>query len=73
MAENPAEPKEAKAPHLENHSYTTIIANRDDQLYYRPNCPSYRQIAQENSVEFESETEAEAAGYHLRGNVLNKR
>lgn len=49
-------------------TYTVIIGNRDNGLYHRPHCPGYGQIALENRVEFASETEAAAAGYHLAWN-----
>lgn len=48
--------------------HTGIVGNHDSQLYHRPECPSYEQIAPQNRVEFASEVEAEAAGYRLAGN-----
>ena len=47
---------------------TAIIGNRDSHLYYRPHCPGYGQMAQEIRIEFASERDAEAAGYHRAWN-----
>ncbi len=47
---------------------TVIIGNRHNHLYHRPSCLGYGQIDQDTRVEFKTETEAEAAGYHLAWN-----
>lgn len=66
-SKNPSPPI-VDAKDSENHADTGIIGNQDSHLYHRPDCPSYGQIAEENRVAFASETEAQAAGYHLAGN-----
>lgn len=48
--------------------YAAIIGNRDSHLYHLPGCPSYGQIADENRVDFASESDARAAGYRLASN-----
>lgn len=45
-----------------------IIGNRKSHVYHRPDCPSYTATKPENRVMFNSEAEAEAAGYHRAGN-----
>ena len=45
-----------------------IIGNRKSHIYHRPDCPNYSQIAPHNRVTFNSEAEAEAAGYRLARN-----
>lgn len=46
-----------------------IIGNRNSHVYHLPQgCPSYSQVAQKNRVPFNSESEAQAAGYRKAGN-----
>jgi micrococcal nuclease len=45
-----------------------IIGNRKSHIYHRPDCPNYSQIALKNRVPFNSESEAQQAGYHVAGN-----
>ena len=46
-----------------------IIANRNSNVYHLPQrCPSYSRVAQQNQVEFQSETDAQAAGFRKAGN-----
>lgn len=45
-----------------------IIGNRNSYVYHRPDCPSYTATAPKNRVMFNSEAEAEAAGFHRAGN-----
>jgi micrococcal nuclease len=45
-----------------------IIGNRHSQVYHRPDCPSYTATAPKNRMLFNSEAEAEAAGYRRAGN-----
>ncbi len=48
--------------------HTVIIGNRHNHLYHRPSCLGYGQIDQDTRVEFKTETEAKAAGYHRAWN-----
>lgn len=45
-----------------------VRGNRTSMTYHRPDCPSYGAIAAKNRVEFDSETAALAAHYHIAGN-----
>ena len=45
-----------------------IIGNRNSQVYHRPDCPNYTSTAAKNRVLFNSESEAEATGYHRARN-----
>lgn len=45
-----------------------IIGNRNSHVYHRPDCPSYTATAPKNRVTFNSEEEAEGAGYRRAGN-----
>ncbi|WP_286913446.1 MULTISPECIES: endonuclease [unclassified Pseudomonas] len=46
-----------------------IIGNRNSHLYHLANgCPGYSQVAQKNQVAFDSEAQAQAAGYRKAGN-----
>ena len=45
-----------------------IIGNRHSQVYHRPDCPNYTATAPKNRVMFNSEAEAEAAGFHRARN-----
>lgn len=46
-----------------------IIGNRNSLLYHLANgCPGYSQVAQKNQVAFDSEAQAQAAGYRKAGN-----
>jgi len=44
----------------------SIIDNPRSQIYHRPDCPNFSQVAPHNPVEFNSA--AEAAGYRVVGN-----
>lgn len=47
----------------------SIIGNRNSNIYHLPwDCPSYNQVAAKNRVLFNSEAEAQAAGYRKAGN-----
>jgi endonuclease YncB( thermonuclease family) len=46
----------------------TIIGNKSNQKYHRPDCPGYRDMAERNRVFFKTVEEAEAAGYKRAGN-----
>jgi endonuclease YncB( thermonuclease family)/methylphosphotriester-DNA--protein-cysteine methyltransferase len=50
----------------------TIIGNKGNQKYHRPDCPGYRDMAERNRVFFKSVEEAEAAGYKRAGNCPAK-
>ncbi|WP_426110939.1 endonuclease [Pseudomonas sp. DSP3-2-2] len=46
-----------------------IIGNRNSRVYHLPHgCPSYANVAAKNQMSFESESEAQAAGYRRAGN-----
>ena len=46
-----------------------VRGNRSSHVYHRPQgCPSYNRFSAQNRVEFASEAEAKAQGYHLAGN-----
>lgn len=47
---------------------TQIIGNRRSLHYHRPDCPGYTATKPKNRRMFNSEAEAEAAGYHRAGN-----
>jgi endonuclease YncB( thermonuclease family)/methylphosphotriester-DNA--protein-cysteine methyltransferase len=46
----------------------TIIGNKTNKKYHRPDCPGYRDMAERNRVFFKSVSEAEAAGFKRAGN-----
>jgi endonuclease YncB( thermonuclease family)/methylphosphotriester-DNA--protein-cysteine methyltransferase len=46
----------------------TIIGNKNNKNYHRPDCPGYRSMAENNRVFFKSVEEAEAAGFKRAGN-----
>ena len=47
----------------------TIIGNRNSQVYHLSiGCPSYDQVSAKNQITFDSESTAQAAGYHKAGN-----
>lgn len=45
-----------------------IIGNKKSHVYHRPDCPSYTATAPKNRRVFNTEVEAEKAGYKLAGN-----
>ncbi|MHC9064021.1 sunset domain-containing protein [Nitrospira sp. CMX1] len=45
-----------------------IIGNQQSRVYHRPDCPGYTATKPKNRRMFNSETEAQAAGYQLAGN-----
>jgi len=46
-----------------------IIGNRNSHVYHLPHgCPSYAKVAAKNQMSFESESQAQAAGYRRAGN-----
>ncbi|GAB7528272.1 hypothetical protein PS3A_06800 [Pseudomonas sp. 3A(2025)] len=47
----------------------SIIGNRTSQIYHLPSgCPSYDKVSAKNQIAFESESQAQAAGYRKAGN-----
>ena len=47
----------------------SVIGNKNSRLYHlSAGCPGYRQVAAKNSVPFETESDAIAAGYRKAGN-----
>lgn len=46
----------------------TIIGNKNNKNYHRPDCPGYRAMAESSRVFFKSVEEAEAAGFKRAGN-----
>ncbi|TWI46840.1 deoxyribonuclease-1 [Pseudomonas duriflava] len=50
-------------------SSVTIIGNKNSHIYHLPQgCPSYTKVSAKNQVSFNSEAEAQAAGYRKAGN-----
>jgi deoxyribonuclease-1 len=46
-----------------------IIGNRNSRVYHLPDgCPSYDRVAERNQVHFESEEQAQRAGFSKAGN-----
>lgn len=46
-----------------------ILGNRNSKVYHRAQgCPSYGQVSERNRVAFDTEAQAQAAGYRLAGN-----
>ena len=45
-----------------------VIGNRRSRIYHRPDCPSYTATVPKNRMMFNSEAEAEAAGFHRAEN-----
>jgi endonuclease YncB( thermonuclease family)/methylphosphotriester-DNA--protein-cysteine methyltransferase len=46
----------------------TIVGNKTNKKYHRPDCPGYRDMAERNRVFFKTVSEAEAAGFQRAGN-----
>lgn len=47
----------------------SIIGNRKSQIYHLSmGCPGYGQVSAKNQITFDSESEAQAAGYRKAGN-----
>lgn len=46
----------------------TIIGNKNNKNYHRPDCPGYRSMAENSRVFFKTVEEAEAAGFKRAGN-----
>lgn len=52
-----------------NASQGAVLGNRNSQVYHLASgCPGYSQVSAKNQVAFESETQAQAAGYRKAGN-----
>ena len=62
--------KTAKAPGVTPPATATgqIIGNRNSKIYHLPNCPDYSKVSERNRVRFETEAEAQAAGYRKARN-----
>lgn len=45
-----------------------IIGNRNSKIYHLPNCPDFSKVSEKNRVPFETEAEAQAAGYRKARN-----
>ena len=59
----------AAAPQQAEEDTAPVIGNRNSKVYHLPiGCPSYSQVSEKNRVSFDSEAEAEAAGYRRAGN-----
>ena len=56
-----SESEEKSAP---DRTPMVIIGNRHSRVYHRPDCHNYTATAPKNRVMFNTEAEAEAAGYH---------
>jgi methylphosphotriester-DNA--protein-cysteine methyltransferase len=44
------------------------IGNRNSKIYHMPNCPDFNKVSEKNRVRFETEAEAQAAGYRKARN-----
>jgi micrococcal nuclease len=49
-------------------SRSVVIGNRRSRVYHRADCPGYQAVSPQNRIPFDSEREAQAAGYRLAGN-----
>lgn len=47
-----------------------VHGNKNSKIYHLPSCPSYKRISQKNIVEFDSEKDAEVAGYRKAKNCM---
>jgi Metal binding domain of Ada len=45
-----------------------IVGNRISKIYHLPHCPGYSKVSERNRVPFETEAEAQAAGYRKAKN-----
>ncbi len=45
-----------------------IVASKNGTAYYLPGCNGASRIMDKNKIYFQTETEAESAGYHIAGN-----
>ena len=45
-----------------------IVGNRNSKIYHLPNCPDYSKVSERNRVPFNTEAEAQAAGYRKARN-----
>src|SRR5262245_8550235 len=45
-----------------------VIGHRNSKIYHLPNCPDYSKVSERNCVPFDSEAEAQAAGYRKAKN-----
>lgn len=64
-----AAPAKATQAAVTTASSGAIIANKNSKIYHLPEgCPSYSQVSAKNQVNFESESQAQAAGYKKAGN-----
>jgi hypothetical protein len=45
-----------------------IIGDRNIKIYHLPNCPDYSKVSEKNRVPFNTEAEAQAAGYRKARN-----
>ncbi|WP_244294500.1 MULTISPECIES: endonuclease [Pseudomonas] len=67
----PARNQKAAQPATTSSSVSseTIIGNKNSHIYHQPQgCPSYTKVSAKNQVPFNSEAEAQAAGYRKAGN-----
>jgi micrococcal nuclease len=65
--------KTAKAPgekpaHLAHIVGPSVVGNRNSKIYHLPNCPDYSKVSARNQILFETEGEAQAAGYRKAKN-----
>ena len=67
----PARNQKAAQPDTTGSSVSSeiIIGNKNSHIYHLPQgCPSYTKVSAKNQVPFNSEAEAQAAGYRKAGN-----
>jgi endonuclease YncB( thermonuclease family) len=65
--------KTAKAPgekptHMALIVGPSVVGNRNSKIYHLPNCPDYSKVSARNQILFETEGEAQAAGYRKARN-----
>lgn len=48
-----------------------VLGNRNSRVFHRPGCPGYRRVSPTNRVYFDSESDAEAAGFRLADSCKN--
>jgi hypothetical protein len=62
-------PEQSTAPaQPTNQASGKIIGNRNSNIYHRADCPDFNKVSEKNRVYFETEAEAERAGYRKARN-----
>ena len=55
-------------PNEHHDSQLSILGNKRSHIYHRADCPNYSGISPKNQLVFDSEGEAQKAGFRLAGN-----